>query len=144
MFSLGNKNEIKDGNEVIKNANKNTPIPSIINPEMFVKGDIDAKNILDIMGKVEGNIKAKVVRIRDKASVIGKINSTYIQIGGDFQGSISSSIIHITPSGVVRGDLKYGIISIAEKAVIDATIKQDVELLKLKEVNDTNGTRDSE
>jgi len=144
MFAIGNKNEIKDSQEVLKDANKKTPIPSIINSSMYVKGDISTDNIIDIVGKVEGSIRAKVVHIREGASVSGEIVSRYIKIGGDFKGNISSAIIHIASSGIVKGDLNYGIISIEERAKLEVVLKQELELLKLEEVSTKNITQADE
>jgi cytoskeletal protein CcmA (bactofilin family) len=134
MFKLANKNEIKDSNEVIKNANKKTTIPSIINAEMYVKGDISSDNIIEIFGKVKGSIKADVLSIREGGFAEGVINAKYVKIAGTFNGEIQSSIIHITSTASVEGKLTYGIISIEEKAKFQGTLVQQTELLEIKEV----------
>ena len=134
MFKLSNKETIKDSNEVIKNVNKKTSLPSIINAEMQIIGDIKSDNIVEIFGKIEGNISADIVSIREGASVEGKIIAKYVKIAGNFRGDVQSSIIHITSQGDVHGKLSYGIISIEEKAKFDGTMSQDANLLAIKQV----------
>lgn len=145
MFKLNNKNEIKDSNEVVKNVNKKTSIPSILNAEVFFKGDLFSENIIEIFGKVEGSIKAEFVSLRLGSEVKGDIFAKYIKIAGKFEGKINSSIVHITSSGCVNGDLTYGILSIEEKAKFEGTLSQKPELLHAKEIedkkNDTNKAR---
>jgi cytoskeletal protein CcmA (bactofilin family) len=134
MFKLSNKETIKDTNEVIKNVNKKTSIPSIINAEMEIKGDMKSDNIIEVFGKVHGNIVADVVSIREGASIEGKIIAKYVKIAGNFTGEIKSSILHITSTGNAHAKLTYGIISIEEKAKFDGTMTQEAELLTIKQV----------
>ena len=142
MFKLNNKNEIKDSNEVIKNANKKTSIPSIINAEMSIKGDIVSENIVEIFGKVEGNIKADVLSLREGSEVKGVVQAKYVKIAGKFEGDVHSSIIHITASGSAFGNLVYGIISIEEKAKFEGSLSQKAELLEIKNTHNINETQD--
>lgn len=134
MFKLNNKNEIKDSNEVIKNANKKTSIPSIFNAQTHFKGDITSENIVEIFGTIEGSIKAEVVSLREGSKILGNIEARYVKIAGKFDGKISSSIIHITSSGNAKGELTYGIVSIEEKAKFEGTLNQKLELLNSKEL----------
>jgi cytoskeletal protein CcmA (bactofilin family) len=144
MFKLSNKNEIKDSNEVIKSVNKKTSIPSIINTEMSVKGDLVSDNIIEIFGKVEGNIKSDVLSIREGALVKGNIASKYVKIAGAFEGDVVASIIHITSTGAVTGNLTYGIISIEEKGKFEGSINQKTELLEIKSVEEQNEVKSDE
>jgi cytoskeletal protein CcmA (bactofilin family) len=136
MFKLNNKNNIKDSAEVIKSVNKKTSIPSIINSEMEVKGVITSDNIIEVFGKIEGVIKADVLSVREGASVKGEVVAKYVKISGIFEGDISSSIIHITSTGVVSGKMHYGVIAIEEKAKFDGTLKQTTELLEVKDIKE--------
>lgn len=134
MFKLHNKHEIKDSGEVIKSVNKKTSVPSIVNAEMFVKGDISSENIIEVFGKIDGKVKADIISIREGASVKGSIVAQYVKISGTFDGDIKSAIIHITSTGVVNGKLAYGILSIEEKAKFDGTLMQSPELLTIKDI----------
>ena len=134
MFKLHNKHEIKDSGEVIKSVNKKTSVPSIVNAEMFVKGDISSENIIEVFGKIDGKVKADIISIREGASVKGSIVAQYVKISGTFDGDIKSAIIHITSTGVVNGKLAYGILSIEEKAKFDGTLMQSSELLIVKDI----------
>ena len=136
MFKLSNKNEIKDSNEVIKSVNKKTSIPSIINAEMSIKGDLVSENIIEIFGKVEGGVKSDVLSIREGAFVKGKIVSKYVKIAGTFEGEITASILHITSTGYVKGNITYGIISAEEKGKFEGNVTQKTELLEIKPIEE--------
>ena len=133
MFKVKNTNLIKDSNEVIKNATKKTAIPTIINQEMVIEGDLISSNIIEIFGKVKGNIKSDVLSIREGATVDGTIHATYVKIAGNFKGNIKSSVIHITSNGEVKGEMVYGILSVEEKGKFEGKVSQDIELLQIKD-----------
>jgi cytoskeletal protein CcmA (bactofilin family) len=132
MFKSSNKNIIKDSNEVIKNVNKKTTIPSIINAELTLKGDITSDNIIEVFGKIEGNIVCDVLSIREGAIIKGKVVAKYVKIAGSFTGEIKAAIIHITGSGSINGIIEYGIISSEENAKIQGTLLQNSSLLESK------------
>lgn len=133
-----NPNLMKDSSEVIKNATKKTTMPTIINPEITIEGDLSSENIIEIFGKVKGNIKTEVLSIREGAIVDGIIKATYVKIAGAFKGKLTSSIVHITHSGDVTGEMIYGILSIEEKGKFDGKVSQNIELLQIKEVIETD------
>ena len=133
MFKVKNTNLIKDSNEVIKNATKKTTIPTIINQEMVIEGDLVSSNIIEIFGKVKGNIKSDVLSIREGAIVDGTIHATYVKIAGHFKGNIKSSVIHITSVGEVSGEMIYGILSVEEKGKFEGKASQNIELLQIKD-----------
>jgi cytoskeletal protein CcmA (bactofilin family) len=111
---------------------------------MSVKGDLVSDNIIEIFGKVEGKIKSDVLSIREGALVKGNIASKYVKIAGAFEGDVIASIIHITSTGTVIGNLTYGIISIEEKGKFEGSINQKTELLEIKSVEEQNEVKSDE
>lgn len=131
MFKIINKDTIKDSSEVIKNANKKTSIPSIINAQMVVRGNMTSDNIIEIFGRVEGDIKAEVVTVREGGTLIGKVEAKYVKVSGHFEGDISTAVIHITSTGNLFGKIDYGIISVEEKAQVKSEMQYNPSLLQV-------------
>src|SRR6202048_1548588 len=66
-------------------SHSNTEI-SCIGPGMTVVGKISSEGTLSVMGRVEGDLHASIVRISDGAQVEGTIAAQELTIGGRFQG----------------------------------------------------------
>lgn len=127
-----NTYSIKDSGDIVRNASKQTSIPTIINNGITIVGNLISTNIIEVFGNIKGNVKSQVLHIREGAFVEGNIEASYVKIAGQFIGEIKSSIIHITNSGDVKGDVVYGIISIEEKGKFEGKLNQDIDLLKVQ------------
>lgn len=131
MFKTINKEIITDSAEIIKSVNKKTAIPSIISKGMDIIGDLCSENIIEIFGKVKGDIKADIIRIRENARVEGNLHAKYIQIAGTFEGNATCAVIHVLATGFIKGNLEYGLISVEEKAQITGQLIGNSQLLQL-------------
>lgn len=138
MFKLANKDIIKDSAEIIKNANKKTTIPSIINAQISIVGDAVSDNTVEIFGKFDGSLKADVIIIREGGDVKGKISAKYIKIAGNFKGDVVSAILHVSSAGAIEGNIEYGIISIEEKAQIKGQMVYNPSLLRVSSAENEN------
>ena len=64
---------------------------SYIGPGMTVVGKISSEGILNVLGRVEGELHASIVRISDGAEVEGVIAAQELTIGGRFKGTIQAN-----------------------------------------------------
>ena len=77
---------------------------SSISPGMTVVGNISSEGTLNVLGRVEGELHASIVRIDDGAHVEGTIAARELTIGGRFKGTIQANRVTLTSSAVVEGD----------------------------------------
>jgi cytoskeletal protein CcmA (bactofilin family) len=69
---------------------------SCIGPGMAVVGKISSEGALNILGRVEGELHASIVRISDGAQVEGVIAAKDLTIGGRFKGTIQADRVTLT------------------------------------------------
>ena len=63
---------------------------SCIGPGMTIVGKISSEGTLSVLGRVEGEIHASIIRISDGAQVEGTIAAQELTIGGRFKGTIQA------------------------------------------------------
>lgn len=112
------------GKEVILSKN-NT---SIISKDLFLKGDLTTDGLLEIEGKIEGNIKGNEITIRESGFVNGNIISNISNIKGNFQGTIKSQRINVSGKANIKGTLEYVSLCVEDGSSIDGDLKRVSEI----------------
>jgi hypothetical protein len=69
---------------------------SCIGPGMTVVGKISSEGALNVLGRVEGELHASIVRISNGAQVEGAITAQELTIGGRFKGTIQANRVTLT------------------------------------------------
>ena len=89
---------------------------SCIGPGMIVVGKISSEGTLSVLGRVEGEVHASIVRISDGAQVEGTIAAQELTIGGRFKGTIQADRVTLTSSAVVEGEIHHRSLAIEGNA----------------------------
>jgi cytoskeletal protein CcmA (bactofilin family) len=89
---------------------------SCIGPGMTVVGKISGEGLLNVLGRVEGELHASIVRISDGAQVEGTIAAQELTIGGRFKGTIQADRVTLTSSAVVEGEIHHRSLAIEGNA----------------------------
>jgi cytoskeletal protein CcmA (bactofilin family) len=107
--------QLQDSTSVSLAESDSTEI-SCIGPGMTVVGKISSEGSLNVLGRVEGELHASIVRISDGAEVEGTIAAQELTIGGRFKGIIQAERVTLTSSAVVEGEIHHGSLAIEENA----------------------------
>jgi len=86
----------------VSSAESDTTEISCIGPGMTVVGKISSEGTLNVLGRVEGELHASIVRISDGAEVEGTIAAQELTIGGRFKGTIQADRVIAFHLGAVR------------------------------------------
>jgi cytoskeletal protein CcmA (bactofilin family) len=89
---------------------------SCIGPGVTVVGKISSEGTLDVLGRVEGELHASIVRISDGAQVEGTIAAQDLTIGGRFKGTIQANRVTLSSTAVVEGEIHHHSLAIEENA----------------------------
>ena len=100
----------------VSSAESDTTEISCIGPGMTVVGKISSEGTLNVLGRVEGELHASIVRISDGAEVEGTIAAQELTIGGRFKGTIQADRVMLTSTAVVEGEIHYHSLAIEENA----------------------------
>jgi cytoskeletal protein CcmA (bactofilin family) len=103
----------------IKNSNM-----SVFAPNLNVTGNVKSEGILEIEGKIKGDIIGNTVTLRESASVEGTILAQVVNVKGKFEGTIKSEKINISGKASINGTLEYMTLSVEDGASIFGDLKR--------------------
>src|SRR5918999_2410181 len=97
---------------------------SVIDAQMFVRGDLATDGTIRVDGRLEGSIiRSDIVVIGAKASVVGNIVAREVVVAGSVEGNITAeSRVELDNAAVVIGDILAGSILTHEGAQIRGTV----------------------
>ena len=109
--------------DFLNDLTKNTTMVSI---DLNIVGNITTQGIVNVKGKVEGDMRSEKVVIEDGGFVKGCIYANELIIYGKFQGKIQADKIEIASSGLGRGDLSYKRLTIDDGADLDVNFQKRI------------------
>jgi cytoskeletal protein CcmA (bactofilin family) len=96
----------------------------IISEDTVLKGDVKNCKRMEIYGYVEGEIAAENLLIHEGGQCYGKVKVDSADISGTMQGEARiKNLIAIKATGSVRGNVKYGRLSMEEGADLTAQVR---------------------
>lgn len=120
MFSK-NKDQVQPA-PLDKNAT-----PSIIGADVTIQGSVISQGLIQLDGKVEGEININSLTIGEQGWVDGNIDAQEVTVKGKVTGTIKAIKVTLEATAQIQGDMNHKTISIESGAQIDATIKQIIE-----------------
>src|ERR687895_1004243 len=97
---------------------------SVLDAQMFVRGDLATDGTIRVDGRLEGNIiRSDIVVIGANAAVVGNIVAREVVVAGSVEGNITAeSRVELDNAAVVIGDILAGSILTHEGAQIRGTV----------------------
>src|SRR5258708_2465370 len=79
-----------------------TAVPSIVGPEMSVRGDLHSDGDLHIEGTVQGDIRVKHLVVAKDAVVRGDLEAATVRIAGSVVGSVRAREVVLTATAKMQ------------------------------------------
>lgn len=96
----------------------------MIGEDLVVKGEIRNGGTIEVRGLIEGAIAAERVVVHPGGQILGILTAEHAEIGGLVQGNVAvKQLLAIASSGVVRGDVRYGQITMAAGGELTAEMR---------------------
>jgi cytoskeletal protein CcmA (bactofilin family) len=89
---------------------------STISAELKIIGDLTSDGDIEIDGRVEGKINGRSVTVGPRGHVHGAILAESVRIQGAIEGQIGASNVAFDASAVVKADITYKNLSVADGA----------------------------
>ncbi len=88
---------------------------SLIAADVTIEGKVEGSGHVRIAGRFKGDVNVQGnVTIEPGAHVTGQVNAATVVVSGEVQGNINaSSKIELLESGVINGDVKAGVLTVA-------------------------------
>ncbi|MCY4100228.1 MAG: polymer-forming cytoskeletal protein, partial [Rhodobacteraceae bacterium] len=96
--------------------------PSIISKDLKIVGNLQTPHDILIEGKVEGDISARVLTVRETSEIEGHIRAEEAILEGFVKGEVRGSKIRLNKSARVQGDIIHGTIAIEAGAHFEGTV----------------------
>ncbi len=103
-----------------------TKATTTVSIDLNIVGNISTQGIVNVKGKVEGDIRSEKIVIETGGSVDGCIYANELIICGKFNGKIQADKVEIASSGFVEGDLKYERLTIDDGAYLNVNFQKRI------------------
>jgi len=98
--------------------------PSVIGPDLTIKGELISKGELHIDGEFEGNIRGAHVVIGEHARTAGDIIAEEIVIRGHVMGTVRGRVVNLQSTSHVEGDIFHKSFAIEDGATFEGTSRR--------------------
>jgi cytoskeletal protein CcmA (bactofilin family) len=112
--------EMKTGRQAsVDNSN----IQTIIGQHARFKGELDFEGVVRIDGNFEGTIRSTnggTLIVSEVAKITGEVDVPNLLLHGTINGNVrASESLKMSPTGKLKGDLEYRVLSLSEGALIN-------------------------
>ncbi len=121
MFSK-NDSKIKNLENIVQSrmGNDKRPMPpSIISADMMISGDVFSEGEIHIDGKLDGDIKCRILILGVASEVSGTITADTVKIHGKFNGQIVAGSVLLASTAYMTGDITHESIEIEPGAYLE-------------------------
>jgi len=98
--------------------------PTIIASDVNLLGNIISEGVMDIDGRLEGNVRCKSVTIRKNGVIKGDVFADAVHVYGRVEGIIKSRDVHLFSSCHVEGVIMHESLTIEDGAFVDGQFKR--------------------
>jgi cytoskeletal protein CcmA (bactofilin family) len=140
MFQKTNKNSTSLTLTTRDIAVQRKSPPSVIACDVNILGNIISDGVLDIDGRVDGNIKCPSVTIRKNARINGDITADSVQVFGEVNGTIKAKEVSLFATCRVEGVIIHESLTIEDGANVDGQFKRMDKII----LNDASDTEDDD
>lgn len=103
--------------------------PTILAPDVVIKGDITTNGDILIDGVVEGDIRAKSLTVGQDASLTGELIAEEIQVKGKVNGAIRGRLVQLASTARVDGSVLHEALNVESGAVFEGNCRHSSDPL---------------
>ena len=97
---------------------------SCIGSDMSIVGNIECKGPAQVLGRIEGELRASELLISDGAQVEGNIIAQGVTVCGRVKGTIRAVRVKLQNGGAVEGDIFHRSLSIDENSLFEGSSRR--------------------
>jgi cytoskeletal protein CcmA (bactofilin family) len=96
---------------------------SVFASDLKITGDIVSKGSIEVMGEIDGSIKADTLLVSHEGEIKGTIAANTVDLRGKLNGKIDSTALTLRSAAQVIADITYTTLSIESGAQIEGSFK---------------------
>lgn len=103
--------------------------PSVIAEGMHVLGNIVSDGVLDIDGRIEGNVRGQTVTVRPNGAIRGDVVADTVHVHGTVEGLIKAKNVMLYADARVTGVIMHESLKVEDGAFVDGKFKRTDRLV---------------
>ena len=103
-------------------AKREPSAPSLISPDLFIEGNLKSSSDIKIEGKVNGDIRARLLTIGENAVIRGQMMAEEVIVNGRVMGKIRGLRVRLNVGARVEGDILHETIAIEAGAHFEGSV----------------------
>lgn len=100
------------------------PGRSVLAADLRITGDIVAEGTIEVMGEVEGSVRAKAFVVAQDGRMEGTVTAESVEFRGKMQGSVACGSLTLRSAAQVKADVVYTTLMIESGAQIDGSFRK--------------------
>jgi cytoskeletal protein CcmA (bactofilin family) len=98
--------------------------PSIISPDLKIKGDLICNGDVQIDGSVEGDVVSRTITVGEGADIRGSISAESVRVCGSVNGQVKGNTVTLAKTAKVIGDIMHQTLSIEPGAFFEGQVRR--------------------
>lgn len=99
-------------------------VPTVISSDISIIGNLVSEGVVEIAGRIEGNIKCDRLNLHPTGLIKGDIIARETKLNGEIHGVIKAKQVNLSEKAKIHGFIIYETLSVAPGAVVFGQIKQ--------------------
>ncbi|MEL6977459.1 MAG: polymer-forming cytoskeletal protein [Pseudomonadota bacterium] len=115
------------------------PAPSVISPDLTIKGNLQTSGDMQIEGTIDGDIRSHLLTIGQSALVRGEVVADDVVVNGRIIGRIRAQKVRLSSTARVEGDILHKNIAIESGAQFEGSVQRSEDPLNDERGRKPNG-----
>lgn len=107
----------------MKNNDRRPATPSVISSDLSITGDLDSNGEVHIDGRVEGDIRCRILVVGVNAQINGSIQADVARIHGCINGHLYARSVFLASPSKVMGDITHERLEIEPGAFLEGNCR---------------------
>lgn len=116
-------------------------VPTIISADMAIRGNVNSAGEVQLDGALDGDIKAAMLIVGEKASVKGEIICEQVTVRGRVEGGIRAKQVALAATAHIVGDILHSSLSVESGAHFEGNCRHSDDPLSEAAGSDFRKTR---
>lgn len=100
------------------------PAPSLLSEDIVIQGNVLAEGDIQIEGTIEGDVRATMLTVGEKALIRGELVAEDVVVNGHVIGRLRGLKVRLTASAEVEGDIIHRTIAIEAGARFEGSVSR--------------------